>query len=349
VPSQSRGIELVEQLRLNKIPYEDSLLASSSHTRLTVKRLQTLLEALSNPLSIAPLSAAFLAWGARDEPLEERRPWLDEAAALILKCSRVENYLWPGTAGDWLESLARQGAAEQNLLVLQEFRSYLQRWQAAVQLPIDQLVLTLSQDLFKTSAELALAHKLALLLNQSAGLHPEWRLPEMVDEIRSIARNERRFIGFSSEDSGFDPDQYRDTVVVSTFHKAKGLEWDRVYLLSVNNYDFPSGLEYDQYQGEKRYVRDHLNLTAEALAQLEAVLSVDEQTWYQEGQPSLNSRLDYARERLRLLYVGITRARRELVVTWNTGRYGDLRPALPLVALSSYWNEFRKEDGDENS
>ncbi|OGO28184.1 MAG: hypothetical protein A2Z16_08140 [Chloroflexi bacterium RBG_16_54_18] len=349
VPSQARGIELVEQLRWNKIPFEDSLLASSSQTRLTVKRLQTLLEALSNPLSIPSLSAAFQAWGRQDESPEEQRPWLDEAASLILKCPQVEDFLWPGTAGDWLESLAQQGAAEQNLQVLQEFRSNMQRWQPAVQLPVDQLVLTLSQDLFKTSSELALAHKLALLLSQAAGLHPEWRLPEMVDEIKLIARNERRFIGFSSEDSGFDPDRYRDTVVVSTFHKAKGLEWDRVYLLSVNNYDFPSGDDNDQYQGEKWYIRDHLNMTAEALAQVEAVLSVDEGTWYQEGQPSLNSRLDYVRERLRLLYVGITRARRELVVTWNTGRYGDQRPSLPLVALSTYWKEFRKEAADGHS
>jgi DNA helicase-2/ATP-dependent DNA helicase PcrA len=120
-------------------------------------------------------------------------------------------------------------------------------------------------------------------------------------------------------------------------------------LLSVNNYDFPSGLENDQYQGEKWYIRDHLNMTAEALAQVEAVLSVDEGTWYQEGQPSMNSRLDYVRERLRLLYVGITRARRELVVTWNTGRFGEMRPAYPLVDLSSYWKKIRQEDSDENS
>jgi len=34
-------------------------------------------------------------------------------------------------------------------------------------------------------------------------------------------------------------------------HKAKGLEWERVYLMSVNNYDFPSGLPGDRYISEK--------------------------------------------------------------------------------------------------
>jgi DNA helicase-2/ATP-dependent DNA helicase PcrA len=50
--------------------------------------------------------------------------------------------------------------------------------------------------------------------------------------------------------------------------------------------------------------------------------------------------LDYAAERLRLFYVGITRARRELIITWNTGRAPENtggRPpkgqALPFAAL----------------
>ena len=130
-----------------------------------------------------------------------------------------------------------------------------------------------------------------------------------------IARNERRFLGFHEDEMGFDPDSYPGKVVVATMHKAKGLEWDRVYLMSVNNYDFPSGAEHDQYISEKWFIRDKLNLEAETLAQLDAVLRPGEYEWYQEGGATRQSRLDYVRERLRLLYVGITRARKELVIT----------------------------------
>ena len=54
--------------------------------------------------------------------------------------------------------------------------------------------------------------------------------------------------------------------MVSTMHKAKGLEWDRVYMLSVNNYDYPSNQPNDRFISEKWFVRDGLNLEAEALA-----------------------------------------------------------------------------------
>jgi hypothetical protein len=41
--------------------------------------------------------------------------------------------------------------------------------------------------------------------------------------------------------------------------------------------------------------------------------------------------------------VGITRAKKELIVTWNTGRQGDTTPSLALSALMGLW-----EQGDSN-
>lgn len=135
-------------------------------------------------------------------------------------------------------------------------------------------------------------------------------------------------------------------------HKAKGLEWDRVYLMSVNNYDFPSAMPNDRFISEKWFVRSGLDLSAEALAQLSALWSRyapptnggatrpsnDEYDWYEEGAATSRSRLDYVKERLRLFYVGITRAKRELIVTWNSGRQGDATPSLPLSELMG-WRE----------
>ena len=138
-------------------------------------------------------------------------------------------------------------------------------------LPADQLLLTIGHDLFEQPVDIAVTHKLAALIRSVGETHPDWRLPELNAELVTIAKNERKFLGFADGDTGFDPDAHRGKVVIITNHKAKGLEWDRVYLMSVNAYDFPSALPGDRFIGESWYIRDGLNLAAEALAQLEAV------------------------------------------------------------------------------
>jgi DNA helicase-2/ATP-dependent DNA helicase PcrA len=179
---------------------------------------------------------------------------------------------------------------------LVEFRELVRRWQGATLLPIDQLILTLAQDLFQEPVDLAMAHKLAVVLRRASETHPDWRLPELTQELAVVARNERRFLGLSDDDTGFDPERYKGKVVVATMHKAKGLEWDRVYLMSVNNYDFPSALPHDQFISERWFVRDGLNLEAETLAQLEALLHEDAAASYEEGPAALVVRRHHPRQ-----------------------------------------------------
>jgi DNA helicase-2/ATP-dependent DNA helicase PcrA len=70
---------------------------------------------------------------------------------------------------------------------------------------------------------------------------------------------------------------------------------------------------------------------------LNAATSSGEYDWYDEAAATLDSRVNYVKERLRLFYVGITRAKKELVITWNTGRQGDATPSLALSALMGWW------------
>lgn len=338
VPRNQRGADIIEVLKHRNIDFVE-LLGSTSSTRLAAGRLGEIVSALADPQSPARLAIAYLAW-RRGEEEESNNDFQRQVAELIRKCSEVETFVSPRTDRDWLAGLESEGSSAEAITELEEFHGIIRRWQGTTVLPIDQMILTLSQDLFTASNDLALAHKLALVLRQASNDHRNWRLPELTSELSLIARNERRFLGFSEDDSGFDPSHHAGKVVVTTMHKAKGLEWDRVYLMSVNNYDFPSAQPNDRYISEKWFVHSGLNLEAETLAQLDAALSTGEYEFYTEGMATQSARIDYVRERLRLLYMGITRAKKELVLTWNTGRQGDQTPALPFVALQGWWDDY---------
>ncbi len=251
-----RGFELVDELRRRGLPYEDGLLRSSSETRFSAGVLGNLLRYLADPGSARKLSVVYQVWRRANREDVAANAAVERGAGLIRKLDRVEDFVWPAPQSDWLLRPGRIRAGTPGSRFLASFRRLVRRWQAAILLPVDQLVLTLAQDLLSEPGELAIAHKLALLLRQAGQDHPAWRLPELSEELAVIARNERRFLGFSEDDLGFDPQRYKGKVVVATLHKAKGLEWDRVYLMSVNNYDFPSGQASDSYIAEKWFIRD---------------------------------------------------------------------------------------------
>lgn len=356
VPRNLRGVDVINALKAKNIEYVE-FLSSTSNTRAAAGALSNLISYLAEPASAPKLAKAYQVWRRAWKDVKERQTLIHDTSAWLRKVGNVEDYVNPNLAfargevltpislsrgnGDAVaEAVVAEGEQDADEAVVEElnnFRVHVRRWLEAVTLPIDQLVLTLAQDVFTEAADLALAHKLALVLRKAADDHSEWRLPELTAELAVIAKNERRFIGFSADDSGFDPEQHKGKVVVTTMHKAKGLEWDRVYLMSVNNYDFPSNQPNDRFISERWFLRNNLNLEAEALAQLNAATSTSEYDWYDEGAATLASRVDYVKERLRLFYVGITRAKRELIVTWNTGRQGDATPSLALSAMMGWW------------
>lgn len=348
VPRNLRANHVINALKQQDIPCHDGLLRASASTRHTAGALGNLLNYLSDPGSARKLATAYRVWRRDKQDDPQAAELTTFVTKLIEKCSRVEDYLYPRSNRDWLAGLQFVNH-EDEFSQLLEFRALIRRWQAAVLLPIDQLIVTLAQDIFSEPTDLALSHKLASLLRQANNHHQDWHLPELTDELAVIARNERRFIGFSEDDSGFDPEAHKGKVVVATIHKAKGLEWDRVYLMSVNNYNFPSGQNGDRYIAENWFIRDRLNLQAEALSQLDAAFSTGEYDWYQEGKASQQARLDYVRERLRLLYVGITRARRDLIITWNSGKNGKVPPAIAFLELLSYYEQELPSTGEDST
>lgn len=327
----------MDEMKRRKIPYLDSLLQSTNATRLSTGALANVLNYLSDPKSSIKLSHTYRVWRRAEREDEDQWPFYKSIATMIKKIDRVEDYLWPSPSKDWLAEFEDKSDDPAVVDEMAQFRTVVRRWHDTIFLPIDQLVLTVAQDLFLDPTELALAHKLSALLSQFADAHPDWRLPEFTEELANIARNERKYLGFSQEDEAFDPDLYPGKVIVATMHKAKGLEWDCVFLTSLNNYNFPSGHAYDQFQSEKWYVKENLNMEAEIIAQLKTLTEGNPFDWYQLGQASLEARHEFIRERLRLFFVGITRARRWLTASWNTGRTSNKNvAALPFLELLNH-------------
>ena len=332
-PRNTRGFKFVDALKARNIPCMDGLLQSTSATRLSTGAIANILNYLRDPNSSRNLASAYRVWRRNAQEDENTATMIKKVSGIIQKCEQLEDYLWPSPGKDWLDEDAQLALDPTIFNELLDFKTVVQRWHNAVFLPIDQLILTIAQDLFLDSAELALAHKLSSLLRQLSNAHPDWRLPEFTLELANIAKNERRYLGFSQEDA-FDPDRYPGQVVVATMHKAKGLEWDCVFLTSLNNYNYPSGHPYDQFQSEKWFIKDHLNLEAEIIAQLRTLIESHPFDWYNPGNASVEAREELISERLRLLYVGITRARRWLTATWNTGRPTSKNvAALPFLEL----------------
>lgn len=339
VPRNERGAEMVSALQAAGIEYLE-LLHTSNTTRKAARMLGKVLQFMADPTKSSSLSEVFTQFAEFATEKGKKDERIQQIGKILQKLNRTEDFIAPMPTGNIMEKI-QEGLQDPFFVdILDRFQEKIYFWQKASQLPIDQFILTIAMTVFTQAADLATAYKIANFLERNQKLHPEWNFNDFTNQLNAIAANRIRLAGFSDEDIGFDPDLYKGKVIVSTIHKAKGLEWDRVYLLSVNNYDFPSFEKNDEYIAERWFIRDDLNLQAESMAQLKALAdnsSNKENDW--EGKATQQARLDYCAERLRLLFVGITRARKELILTWNSGQRGQCHAALAFQELARYWKE----------
>ena len=157
------------------------LLRSTSPTRAVAGSLSHIHASLSDPGSSSKLAKAYRVWrrdwrGDRDREILIRR-----VASELTRLRRLEDFFtWgafgipsdPGVAASGIQApLADADSSEGQLALRAElaaFHTTASRWHQATVLPVDQLILALSPDVFTSSADLALAHKLALVMGQLA-------------------------------------------------------------------------------------------------------------------------------------------------------------------------------------
>ncbi|MGV8981524.1 ATP-dependent helicase [Clostridium sp.] len=132
---------------------------------------------------------------------------------------------------------------------------------------------------------------------------------------------------------GYEPSP--DRVTVSTCHKAKGLEWNCVLILNITSYQYPY-MTTDKFK-DYYYLKDEFkNPTVICKVEIAKILGSN------ICEDSLKeAKIQIINEKIRLLYVGITRAKEYLILMANQsneGKWNEDKPSKYFYVLQDYIN-----------
>ncbi|WP_420631364.1 ATP-dependent helicase [Candidatus Leptofilum sp.] len=333
VPTNNLGHQMAEHLDGLDADY-DNLLRGGTREREIAAAMHAVFQVLADPLDTKAITAAHASLHALGHPVallpdEE----LEQFHTLLRSIHQPERLLYPHGENDAAQALPAGVATETQTQVAARFGAFLRELLALRPLPIDDLALALGDELFAWGdvheGDLAIAYQIATLLRRWRDSQPDWRLPELVAELGNIVSGRRSLPLSSPTDFGYEPVPGR--VTLTTQHSAKGLEWDAVFMIGVDGTWVPSNLDA-YFMG----VSDILggDPTAEVVAQLRYLMEGDAGI-YNGRSATESAHIDIIAERLRLLYVGITRARRFLQLSRSraTRSYNKERDAEPATVM----------------
>jgi DNA helicase-2/ATP-dependent DNA helicase PcrA len=271
---------------------------------------------------------------------------LEHFHTILRSVHRPESLLFPWNDDDLSQALPAGVASKEDLQQIERLARFLRQVFELRSLPIDDLALALGDELFAWGdvheVDLSIAYQIATTLRRWRDTQPEWRLPELAAQLEDVAEGRRTLPLTSPTDLGYEPEPGR--ITLTTQHKAKGLEWDAVFLVGIDGFWIPGNLEAP-FLG----VQDFLggDPTAEVVAQLRYLMEGN--TGLYEGRTATESaHIEIISERLRLLYVGITRARCYLHISRSraTRRYNRDRDAEPATVLGILYRYLKAHKSD---
>ena len=330
VPTNSIGLKYVE--KLSEYPVDViEVLKSTKKSRNAVKTIAEIISWLSEPLNKRKLITAFKE--IYNEKAPEKRSLSREdsliAETIMNETAFLEDYLYPMSEDQFEEMASGWDLNEMLLMKLFEFRQYLTRWIEARFLPVESLVLLIAQDLFDDPDDLSCAGQLGNYLKLCSRADPSADLNNFYEEAMKIAEGKRGKIASGLHGKGIEyvPDLYPGKIAVTTYHSSKGLEWDQVFATNISNFHFP---EIGGRDEKKSYIRENLDLEYEMISALEYLSNPEKGSKYIRGKGTQLKWRDYVCERIRLLYVGITRAKKGLYMSGST-------PPAIAIAMENYW------------
>lgn len=302
-PTNSMGYLFVDALKQLGAPFDEAL-QGDPVVRTVLDTVQAVLHYLARPLRKNGLVDLYEAT-SYSLPLPSESNGTN-VRVLLRSCYRPESLFYPLSSLDKHKSLPRADRFTPiDYAAIEAFGTVVKRWLALRVLPVEAVILSVAADLFRNEYHIV-AQRIARHLRTYADRHPDWSLPDFADVLSEL-ETLRLLEGETHE--GFEPRP--GVVTVTTMHRAKGLEWDLVYLTGVDANWFPYSLE-GTFMGEYDFLGG--NPEAEALRALEQCLH--DQPASSRSATDL-ARIDTIAERLRLLYVGITRAQRYLMLSYS--------------------------------
>ncbi len=349
VPTNLDGIKTVK--RLSEYPVEViEILKSTEQALETASIISAALRWLSTPFkkdSLLHLFNAIFHENAEGEYyLSPEESTL--ANSVFAEIRQRENFFYPLDEDEFEKEVSEWNINELLTMSLFRFRRFLTRWLEARFLPVDQLVLLIAQDLFDDADNLCCAAQIGSQLRNIARENISYNLNDFADKAEEIAAKSKIHAGLHGMEKEYDPNRHPGKIAVTTYHSAKGLEWDCVFATNVNNFSFPDITDTKSrlIKGSK-YMNGYLNLQDEMILALKAAAFPETGIEYRKMLGTQCAWHDYVCERFRLLYVGITRAKKGLHVSWNTGNWGNNKPPYVLKMLSEKWEN--RMDGGTNA
>ncbi|WP_027340475.1 ATP-dependent helicase [Halonatronum saccharophilum] len=335
VPNNYTQKEVIELLKKKGASFEE-VGNISSKQEITISTLEDIIYYLATPYKKGQLlkvldSVLLESFGGEELAGVERLLEKRSVAELIYP---ISGELSPLELPD--EVFARAKLLSEFKGALEKLRQWLK---ASMKLSADELILHLAQELELQDDILALAQGMALYVKDKLRENPSWKLKEVVDEIKEL---EPSFISLAKklyDAKGFEPQ--KGVITVLTAHKSKGLEWDGVFIISLVSDEYPSTLE-DKFKGEAWYLKDDKSNPV-------AIAKADFDKNFRGkivGDSIKESKIEIISERLRLLYVGITRAKKRLTLSgydkrknWDGSKLNDIGVSYIFHVLERYIKE----------
>lgn len=174
---------------------------------------------------------------------------------------------------------------------------------------IDKLILFIGDSMIVEKEERAIVDYLGFYVKYLLAENNSINL-QQIHNLLSDRKNRvfSYIIEVVSEINGYEP--LPGSITVCNYHKSKGLEWDCVFLLGMTEFNFPDNI-YQKFQCDKWYLKEkYKNPESNIKAEIDFISKGEvTKNYAKEIKESL------IKEKIRLLYVGITRAKEMLILS----------------------------------